>query len=105
MASAEIDVANDHPMRDAVLRANEEFMMGRNAAAGGNLGRVRVCARRAVGIFLQTIAPTIPDDVGTNVIANLRWVQDAARLPIEHREAAARLAGGSRKEMSGGIIS
>src|SRR5688500_15003981 len=105
MGSVDIEVAPDHPMSLAVRLANTELRMGKDAAAGGNLGRVRVCARRAVGAFMQAIAPSVADDVGNNAMANLKWLQSAASLPDQQREAALRLAGGSRTEMQGGVIS
>src|SRR4051812_29391742 len=105
MGSAAIDIAQSHPMFDAVCLANRELETGRSAAAEGNLGRVRVCARRAVGAFLQSIAPTLNADVGTNAMANLRWLQSSPGIRDEQRLAAERLAGGARTEKSGGIIS
>lgn len=100
-----IDIADDHPMREAVGLANQEFRMGFEAAAGGNLGRVRVCARRAVAAFVQQIAPMLREQAGTNAMANLRWVEDSEALPSEQRRAAGRLSGGARAERAGSAIS
>lgn len=104
-ASDDVVVASGHPMSEAVRVANDELRAGRSAAAGGNLGRVRVCARRAVGMFLQAIAGTIPEEVGTNAMANLRWLQSTTSIPAPERDAATRLAVGARAEASGGTVS
>ncbi|MBS1910592.1 MAG: hypothetical protein JST22_01275 [Bacteroidetes bacterium] len=85
-----------HPFAQAVLFARGEIATGRAARAEGNDGRTRVCARRAVGIFLQTIAPHLPADPGTHAMANLRTVAESELLPAVVRDAATRLLGGAR---------
>jgi hypothetical protein len=100
-----IDSPPDHPHARAIALADVEIRSGIDAAAEGNLGRARVCARRAVGAYLQTIAPSLAGDVGTNAMANLRYLQTAESLPLEHRRAAERLSGGARSERSGQAIS
>ncbi|HVZ38208.1 MAG TPA: hypothetical protein VHI13_02950 [Candidatus Kapabacteria bacterium] len=90
-----------HPFAQAVLFARDEIAMGQAARAEGNDGRVRVCARRAVGIFLQTIAPHLPADPGTHAMANLRMVAESEWLPAAVRDAAARLLGGARSIAAG----
>ena len=104
-APGDVVVAPGHPMSDAVRIANDELRAGRAAAAGGNPGRARVCARRAVGIFLQAIAATIPEEVGSNAMANLRWLQSTTSIPMAERDAAIRLAVGARAEAAGGTVS
>jgi hypothetical protein len=94
-----------HPHADAIERANIEIQGGVDAAAGGNLGRARVCARRAVGAYLQAIGSSLPGEVGANAMANLRYLQEAEHLPPDQRQAAERLAGGARSQMAGGAIS
>src|SRR5687768_2903501 len=103
--SGPITVGDDHAMRDAVALANDELQMGYAAAAEGNLGRARVCARRAVGTFLQSIAACLDGDVGTHAMANLRWLQECGAIPPEQREAAARLLIGARAELAGEVVS
>lgn len=100
-----IESPADHPHADAIALANIELRSGIEAAAEGNLGRARVCARRAVGSFLQAIARTLPGDVGTHAMANLRYVQEAGHLPGEQRDAADRLARGPRAQPAEGMIS
>lgn len=70
--------------------------MGLRALADGNQGRARVCARRAVGAFVQNLAPLLPFDYGTHAMANLRALATNDALPDEIRDAAARLLGGAR---------
>ena len=93
------------PFAEGVRLAEEEMRGGATAAAEGNLGRARVCARRAVGAFLQTVAGELTGDVGTNAMANLRWLDAEAGLPEPEHVAAVRLAGGPRLAMAGGEIS
>ena len=100
-----IVVSHDHPLVDAVRLANDEMRMGATAAAGGNLGRVRVCARRAVGMFLQAIADRVDEEVGANAMANLRWLEATESVPPELRAAAVRLSVGARAELAGGTVS
>ncbi len=78
--------------------------MGAQAAAEGNQGRARVCARRAVGAFIQSI-PDLPVDYGTHAMANLRGISADEALPDEIRAAADRLLGGARSVLNGGIFS
>jgi hypothetical protein len=99
-----LPVTPDHPHFEGLRQAEVELRDGSIAAAGGNSGRARVCARRAVGAFLQAIAGTLVGDVGTNAMANLRYVQ-SADLPEIQRETAIRLAGGARSALSGGPVS
>ncbi len=85
--------------------ANEELTTGGSAAVIGNEGRARVCARRAVGAFLQRVAPALSLDYGTHAMANLRGVMHDASLPDEIRSAAERLLGGARSIGSGQLYS
>jgi hypothetical protein len=71
----------------------------------GNEGQGRVCGRRAVGIFIQTIASTLPDDYGSHAMANLRGIESNSSLPDEIRAAAGRLLGGARSIARGEIYS
>jgi hypothetical protein len=84
------------PMAEGLRLAEIEMATGRLAVTGGNEGRARVCARRAVGMFLQQIAGSLPVDYGTHAMANLRAVSGNEALPEEIRLAAERLLGGSR---------
>ncbi len=75
--------------------------MGLEAEKQGNSGKVRVCGRRAVAAFLQTVAPLMSADFGSHAMANLRAVRDMESLPNEIREAAERLLGGTRSIVAG----
>lgn len=96
MAHRLLSLPTSHPYFHAAALANQEFAMGFAAADAGNEGRARVCGRRAVGAFVQTIAPTTGTDYGSHAMANLRELTGDARLPQEIRNAAERLLGGAR---------
>lgn len=98
-------ISPTHPYAQAVASANAELATGARAAAEGNQGKVRVCARRAVGIFLQTIGPAAGGDYGPHAMANLRGIHDDASLPVSLRAAAERLLGGSRSILAGDVYS
>ena len=85
-----------HPCAGALRLASGEMEMGRGAIARGNEGQGRVCGRRAVGIFIQTIAPILPIEYGPHAMANLRTIESNTSLPHEIRAAAGRLLGGAR---------
>lgn len=89
-------VSPSHPYAGALELAEGELRMGREALADGNAGKARVCGRRAVGIFIQTIASTLPSFYGPHAMANLRGIEGDSGLPDEIREAATRLLGGIR---------
>src|SRR5438128_555772 len=91
-----LSVPGSHPYAHAVALANGEFMLGQQAAATANEGRVRVCGRRAVGAFMQAIAPQTRLDYGSHAMANLRAIQEDQSLPDDVRAAATRLLGGAR---------
>jgi hypothetical protein len=91
-----LSVPDAHPYAAAVALANAEFRLGQQAAAAGNEGRARVCGRRAVGTFVQTIALQGGADYGSHAMANLRGIQEDASLPDDVRAAAERLLGGNR---------
>lgn len=82
--------------RLALELAEIELTAARLAVTAGNEGRARVCARRAVGAFMQEIAPALSLDAGTNALANLRFLKENPALPVEIRDAAGRLLGGAR---------
>jgi hypothetical protein len=70
----------------------QEFALARQAAAAGNAGMVRVCARRATGaaiaFWLQTNArPGWRSDA----MSRLRHLEADSSLPDHVREAAMRL--------------
>ena len=91
-----------HELRAEALRlAEAELATGRAALADRNEGMARVCGRRAVGIFIQTIAPYLPISYGTHAMANLRGIAGDNSLPPEIRAAADRLLGGARSILSG----
>lgn len=94
-----------HPCADALRLAAVEMEMGRTAVGVGNDGRARVCGRRAVGIFVQTIAPILTTDYGPHAMANLRAIASDSSLPDEIRDAAGRLLGGARSIVQGEIYS
>jgi hypothetical protein len=96
MASNDLIPDASHPYAGAIALASREFHMGEDAVAAGNAGRVRVCARRAVGTFIQEIAAIASLDYGTHAMANLRGIQEDELLPDEIRAAASRLLGGAR---------
>jgi hypothetical protein len=102
MTSDDLSLPPAHPYADAVQLAQAEFRMGEEAVATGNVGRVRVCGRRAVGAFIQAIAAL---DYGTHAMANLRGIQEDATLPDEIRTAATRLLGGARTIVNNGVYS
>jgi hypothetical protein len=85
-----------HAYAPALSLAEGELATGRVATAAGNDGKARVCCRRAVGIFIQTITPNLPASYGSHAMANLRGIEADASLPDEIRSAAARLLGGAR---------
>jgi hypothetical protein len=105
MSDRYISIPDSHPYANAATLANQEFEMGRCAVETGNMGRARVCGRRAVGIFLQTIAPTLETDYGPHAMANLRGVKEDNELPDEIRAAAERLLGGVRDIVAGNLYS
>lgn len=76
--------------------ARAELQAGGLAADQGNQGRARVCGRRAVGAFVQMVAPLLGLDYGTHAMANLRGISMDADLPSDIRAAAERLLGGAR---------
>ncbi|MDB5036285.1 MAG: hypothetical protein JWQ98_3526 [Chlorobi bacterium] len=94
-----------HPCFEALRLAGAELRMGEDAALAGNEGRARVCGRRAVGTFIQTIAPAIAGEYGTHAMANLRAVQADESLPDEIRAMAGRLLGGARSILAEEIYS
>jgi hypothetical protein len=100
-----ISLPASHPYAHAAMLANQEFAMGSAAADSGNEGRARVCGRRAVGTFVQTIAQVAGIDYGSHAMANLREITGDQGLPAEVRDAAERLLGGTRTIAGGGAYS
>lgn len=90
-----------HRWQAPLALALAELATGRAAAAGGNDGRARVCARRAVGAFLQGIAGDLTFPPGTHAMANLQRLADEPSLPEAVRTAAALLLRGSRAAAAG----
>ena len=105
MISDDLPLPAAHPYNEALELAQAEFRMGEEAVASGNVGRVRVCGRRAVGTFIQAIAPLAGLDYGTHAMANLRAIQEDVVLPDEIRTAATRLLGGARTIVNNGVYS
>ncbi len=78
----------------------EEMAEARTALASGEIGRARTCARRAVGMVIQT---TLGLGFGSGFYAStyieaLRRMVDDARFPENVRQAATRLVDRSNKE-------
>ena len=96
MREPPISVPPSHPYSAAVRLANVELSTAAEALDAGNHGKARVCARRAVGFFIQAIAPTLASDTGAHSMANLRWLHEDPALPEELRNAARRLLAGAR---------
>lgn len=96
MGERPIAVSALHPYAEALKLAESEFVSGEQALGITNEGRARVCGRRAVGIFIQTISSHLHVDYGSHAMANLRNIEADGSLPDEIRSAAARLLGGAR---------
>lgn len=105
MSALNISIPGSHPYAEAIALATVEFEMGHRAVDVGNMGRARVCGRRAVGVFLQKIAPMLETDYGSHAMANLRGIQEDNGLPDEIRSAAERLLGGIRSINAGKLYS
>ena len=78
----------------------EEMAEARTALASGEIGRARTCARRAVGMVIQTTLGLGfgPGFYATTYIEALRRMVDDARFPETVRQAATRLVDRSNKE-------
>lgn len=100
-----ISIPDSHPYAAALAAARAELDAGIAAEQESNDGRARVCGRRAVGAFLQAIAPSIGAEPGAHAMANLRWLAGNPDLPAAVRDAAERLLGGARSIAGGGIHS
>lgn len=105
MSDELLEVPPVHPYAEALRQAGGELEIAKAAVINGNEGQARVCGRRAVGVFIQSIAGFLNHDYGKNVMANLRGIRDNTALPDEIRAAATRLNGGARSMMAGEIYS
>lgn len=105
MSDELIEVSPAHPCAEALRQAGGELAIARAAVISGNEGQARVCGRRAVGVFIQAIAPLLDRDYGKHAMANIREIRDNMALPDEIRAAATRLNGGARSMMAGEIYS
>lgn len=70
----------------------QELSAARQSAVEGNLGKSRVCARRAVGCALRWFLEYYPDrNWGLDVISQLTSLKNDTTFPQDIREAASRL--------------
>lgn len=71
---------------------DRELKRAREAGASGNDGRVRTCARRAVGFALTELQRRDPGmTLGEGFLVQLRGVMENERFPADVRDAARRL--------------
>jgi hypothetical protein len=100
-------VPDTHPFARGLRLAGSELEAGRIAMDEGNDGRARVCARRAVGAFLQEAGRATGVDYGAHALANLRSIADHPSPPTPDavRDAARRLLGGARSILAGEVYS
>ncbi len=68
-----------------------ELERGNEAAATGNAGKARTCARRAVGIVVTQYQTRSGKNYGSDAVRQLRALVTDEGLPREVREAANRL--------------
>jgi hypothetical protein len=105
MSYEALSVPSTHPYAEAIALANREMEFGHAAIRDANEGRARVCGRRAVGAFVQAIAPRLGTDFGSHAMANLRTIAGDISFPNEMRLAAERLLGGARSIIAGDAYS
>lgn len=78
-----------------------EFTTARAAAAAGNAGMVRVCARRAAGIAIDRWLQDHPRTAwAADSVGRLRSVEAEGSFPEPIRQAAHRLAARVREDFS-----
>lgn len=76
----------------AVMHAQSELEMGEQALRIGNVGKARVCARRACSFILSYWNETNKGyDWGSTAIRLLEGVRDELKFPADVRDAANRL--------------
>ncbi len=68
-----------------------ELERAKTAEREGNAGKVRTCARRAVGIVVTELQKRSGDKYGADVMRQLRGIAADAELPGAVRQAAERL--------------
>ncbi len=68
-----------------------ELNRGRQAEATGNAGKVRTCARRAVGIVVTEYQKRTGNNYGSDFLRQLQGIGSDELLPREVRQAAERL--------------
>ena len=68
-----------------------ELQRGKQAEAAGNAGRVRTCARRAVGVVVTEFQSETTNKYGNDAVRQLEGIASDDLLPGEVREAAERL--------------
>lgn len=90
---------------ELLAQIRRELQTGLNAWKEGNVGKARVCARRAVAWLLQALPHMGLRSYGSHVGENLRQVAADEQLPEPVRRAAERLQGGARAQLSGGLYS
>ena len=81
------------PIRDlAHINAYAEIRAGQEAKKNGNIGKVRVCARRGCGIAIEYWLQNHPEkDWGESSISMLNQLQKDQSIPKNIRDAAERL--------------
>ncbi|GBD06828.1 hypothetical protein HRbin21_00633 [bacterium HR21] len=90
---------------ELLAQIREELRTGLQAWKEGNAGKARVCARRAVAWLVQALPALGLRSYGTHVGENLRQLAADEQLPEPVRRAAARLHGGARAQLHGGLYS
>lgn len=90
---------------ELVARIRWELATGVQAWREGNSGKARVCARRAVAWLVQALSHEGLSPYGSHVGENLRRLAADETLPKAVRQAAERLRGGARAQLSGGFYS
>jgi hypothetical protein len=84
-------------------QVDPELAGAEEAWKGGNAGRGRVCSRRAAGMALKGWLVASPrPGYGTSFMHHLNALADDDSIPIEVREAAARLC--ARPAPEGGFV-
>ena len=83
---------NDPLAEKFISEIEHEFSAAAKAAAEGNSGKVRVCARRAAGAAVRWYLTRRPDGQwGSDAVAQLQYLAKNASFPVEIRDAADRL--------------
>jgi hypothetical protein len=77
---------------ESLALIGKELSRASAAQEVGNIGMVRVCARRAAGIAIRNGLDRNPaKDLGKDSLSQLRAVESDSAIPVAVREAAGRL--------------